>query len=176
VERTTCVHQPRSAIAVANEFLRITRVNHASLDQMKLQKLVFYAHGWHLGLQRFPLLDEEVEAWQYGPVIPSIYQAFKQYGTAPITASASDINAEGRLYEPRLPVGYDRLLAEKIWEEYGQYSAIQLSKMTHRPGTPWEKTWNRNTYGLRSLAISNELIKEYFAAQAAKNRGDVVGL
>jgi uncharacterized phage-associated protein len=142
---------------------------------MKLQKLVFYAHGWHLGLQHAPLIDEQVEAWQYGPVIPSIYHSFKQYGTEPIAGPASAINEQGRLYKPGLAEGYDRSLCEKVWREYGRYSAAQLSIMTHRPGTPWDTTWNRNEFKLRSLAIPNDVIEDYFARQAAKNRGNVAG-
>ncbi len=173
LERTTCVHEPRSAIAVANEILAVARKNHAALDPMKLQKLAFYAHGWHLGLQHTPLLDEQVEAWPYGPVIPSIYHAFKQYGTEQVAASASAIDAEGSLYVPRLAKGYDRRLIEKVWEQYGDFSATQLSKMTHRPGTPWDTTWNNNSSRLRSLAIPNELIEDFFNRQAVKNRGNV---
>jgi len=44
---------------------------------MKLQKLVYYAHGWHLALNNEPLIDEQVECWQYGPVISSLFHEFK---------------------------------------------------------------------------------------------------
>ncbi len=42
---------------------------------MKLHKLLYYAAGWHLGFTGEPLFDEDIEAWQYGPVVPSIYLA-----------------------------------------------------------------------------------------------------
>jgi uncharacterized phage-associated protein len=167
-------HEPRSPLAVANEFLRVARERQAPLDHMKLQKLAFYAHGWHLGLRHRPLLDEEVEAWPYGPVIPTIYHALKRYGTEPVSADISDIDATGRAFTPELPEGYDRELCETVWNKYGSLTATQLSKLTHRVGTPWYITWKRNTDGLRSITIPNDVIEAYFSEQADKNRGSIV--
>lgn len=67
------------AKAVANFFLK-----RGHPTQMKLHKLLYYAHGWHLGFTGEPLLDEAIEAWAYGPVVPSIYQELKMLGSAPI--------------------------------------------------------------------------------------------
>ena len=47
---------------------------------MKVQKLVYFAHGWHLGITKKPLINEQVEAWPYGAVIPSLYDYLKQWG------------------------------------------------------------------------------------------------
>lgn len=175
--RKPCVpdirHDPRSPLAVANEFLRVARKQQTSLDNMKLQKLAFYAHGWHLGLQHSPLLDEEVEAWTYGPVIPTIYHAFKHYGTQPITDEALEFDASGKLRPSHLPSGYDRDLCVTVWNRYGSLTATQLSKLTHRPGTPWYTTWQCNKDHLRSVTIPNSVIEEYFAEQADKNQGKI---
>ena len=40
------------------------------LSHMKLQKLLYYAHGLHLAVGRGPLFPEIIEAWTYGPVVP----------------------------------------------------------------------------------------------------------
>ena len=57
-----------TAQAIANFFLWQEQIT-----QMKLHKLLYYAAGWHLGFTGEPLFDEDIEAWQYGPVVPSIY-------------------------------------------------------------------------------------------------------
>nr|WP_256351506.1 type II toxin-antitoxin system antitoxin SocA domain-containing protein [Pseudomonas gingeri] len=51
---------------------------------MKQQKLVYYSHGWHAGYTDQPLINEAVETWQYGPVIPSLYHEFKRFGSGEI--------------------------------------------------------------------------------------------
>lgn len=59
------------------------------LTQMKLHRLVYYAHGWHLGFQDTPLLNETLEAWPYGPVVPSILREFGRFGAMPIDCYAT---------------------------------------------------------------------------------------
>ena len=58
---------------------------------MKVQKLVYYAHGWHLGLADAPLIGELVEAWRWGPVIRSLYAALAEFGNQPILTTLKDM-------------------------------------------------------------------------------------
>jgi len=166
-------HEPQTAAAVANEFIALARENSSKLTQMKLQKLVFYAHGWHLGLQKAPLIDEQVEAWPYGPVIPSLYSEFKSFGSKAITRFAQDVDEFGRVFIPRIRRSYDRNLIRRVWEEYGSFSAAQLSSLTHEPGAPWATAQKRNLYELKTFGIDNEVIKNFFEKVASKNRGKV---
>jgi hypothetical protein len=49
--------------------------------QMQVQKLVYIAHGWMLGLASEPLVDREPEAWERGPVFPSLREHIKLSGS-----------------------------------------------------------------------------------------------
>ena len=60
---------------------------------MQLLKLVYIAHGWNLAINDRPLINDRVEAWRYGPVIPKIYQDLKQWGNTPVTWQRSVRNA-----------------------------------------------------------------------------------
>jgi uncharacterized phage-associated protein len=79
-----------NALAVANHFLDIAEKAGQRLTPMKLQKLVYFAHGWHLGLTGEPLLDEEIQAWSFGPVVRSVYNAFRDCGGDEITHKGSE--------------------------------------------------------------------------------------
>ncbi|MCB0375635.1 MAG: DUF4065 domain-containing protein, partial [Sinomicrobium sp.] len=70
-------------VIVANYFLSKYGVDY-HITPMKLVKLVYIAHGWHLGITDNALIDENPEAWKYGPVIPRIYHEFKKFGKNPI--------------------------------------------------------------------------------------------
>ena len=61
-----------SSIRIAVEFLELAKnqTHYKEITTMQLLKLVYIAHGWMLGLYDKPLISDEVEAWQYGPVIP----------------------------------------------------------------------------------------------------------
>ncbi len=77
--------KPNNSIAVANAFLDLAKKSEEEITHMKLQKLIYIAHGFNLSNFDFPLIDEQVEAWRYGPVIRSVYDEFKSYGHDPIT-------------------------------------------------------------------------------------------
>src|ERR1041385_1190632 len=80
--------------AIANYFLDLAESEKAAIEPLKMQKLVYFAHGWYLAFTGKPLLNEFVEAWQYGPVIPDLYHAFKHYGSQPITERAFSVRLE----------------------------------------------------------------------------------
>jgi len=47
------------------------------ITNMKLQKLVYYSFAWYAAEKETPLFEEEILAWQYGPVVLSIYRLIK---------------------------------------------------------------------------------------------------
>lgn len=154
-----------STKAAANKFIEIAKDRGSPITPMKLQKLVYFAHGWYLSLTNGqPLIDEKIEAWRYGPVVPSLYHEFKSQGSKPIECYATDIDIEQgfQLVTPRLPDD-ENLLAfiDKIWEVYGKFSAVQLSNITHQPDTPWAKTWGVDGVP-KNTDIEDSVIKEYF--------------
>lgn len=120
-----------SASAVANEFLRRAKKDRTTIDPMKLQKLVYLAHGWSLVFLGQPLIQEKIKAWKYGPVIPSLYDEFREFRGDPITRDAKN--------EPAQVIDAASMqLIEKVWEAYREQTAIQLSTMTHEPGFAWD--------------------------------------
>lgn len=153
--------KPLSSEAVANWFINKARECGDSITAMKLQKLIFYAHGWCLALYEDPLVEDQVEAWTYGPVFPHIYHLAKSYGSKPITSLLNEFFSEPSIVgagDPRVP------LLERIWDIYGKYSAIELSEMTHEPGGPWDTTIKENP-GRRGTDIPDEVLKVYFQKQ-----------
>ena len=164
--RKALMTAPYSAKAVANYFLDLAKAKGESLDPMKLQKLVYFAHGWFLAVHGKPLLNEEVQAWDYGPVIATLYHEFKDYGSGPIDDYAYEFSPTA-LEKPVIPPEDQGTIAvlNRIWEVYGKYSGIQLSNMTHAVGAPWRKALDGRE-GLRSVSIPNDLIREHFVAKA----------
>lgn len=139
---------------VAEWMLAKASIDGEPLTNLKLQKLVYIANGWHLGLLNESLFDDDVHAWQYGPVVPCIYRSYKGYG-------ANGINDSGRLHR------FDEqttALLDVVWESYANFSAVQLVAMTHKPGTPWSKTYREG----RDEVIPTSLIRSHYQELAAK--------
>ena len=51
-----------------------------SISNLRLQKVLYFAHMHHLGEKKGPLIKETFEAWDYGPVEPKLYHRVKMYG------------------------------------------------------------------------------------------------
>ena len=155
--------------AVANYFLE--KYGKHDISPLKLQKLVYLAHGWHLAYHGKPLVkDEYVEAWRYGPVFPSLYHYFKHRGRMPILELANVIDTDLEIQIPRIPKA-DRLtrrLLDRIWEVYGDFSGEELSEMTHKQGSPWQKA-RESAEGRYNANIMDKDIKAYFEKKKNAN-------
>ncbi|MBC8082638.1 MAG: SocA family protein [Hymenobacter sp.] len=159
-----------NAVAVANYFVRKSLDSGIPVTPMKLVKLVYVAHGWYLGLTGEPLIAEGVQAWKYGPVVPTVYANFKVHGGNPITAPAGMLSENGQsiyysINSPELVAFLD-----KIWDEYKDYSAVELSALTHQEQTPWFDAWHiKGGKDNRAVPIANAAIQSYYQVLASAN-------
>ncbi len=141
-----------SAIDVANYFLSLKDYN--DLTNLKIQKMVYYAYGWHIALYGNRLFNEEIEAWDYGPVIPQLYQEFKKYKNDPILVSG-DFNFDS--------VRDKEDFLDEMYIKYGVYSANDLCKLTHVESTPWDVVYHDKS---SNYIINDELLRVYFSELA----------
>lgn len=165
---------PIKVAAVANEFLDLGDDEGIPIDQMKLQKLVYYAHAWHLAYKDTPLFDDDiVEAWPWGPVVRSIYADFQEFGRNPIKgkrASALQHKAKSKPLDfvfttPRINNMELKEFIKSVWDSHKNFTSIQLSNATHMANEPW--TIIKDKYGnLESKPpIDNDIIKAVFKSK-----------
>lgn len=70
---------------VAEYFIALARHSEdTSVTNLKIQKLVYYAQAWYLANYGNSLFEEDFQAWVHGPVIPELYQQYKQFSYKPI--------------------------------------------------------------------------------------------
>jgi uncharacterized phage-associated protein len=151
-----------SPIAVANYYIAKSLKSGVTLSPMKLIKLVYIAHGWHLARKGEPLLSEGVQAWKFGPVIESLYHAVKRFGDRQITSLISVPTGSGREI-PIVEDGDTRRFLDSVWDSYSKYSGVQLSTLTHRADTAWYEIWHcRDGKSGRRALIPNDLITEHY--------------
>lgn len=157
------------AIAIADFFLLQSWSENRGLSPMQIQKLVYFAHGWHMAIFGKELILERIEAWDYGPVIPSLYQAFKRYGSDEITKE--DYHVWGPGVDPNDKEAI--VLLRKIWEVYGGKTGLQLSSLTHAKDGPWYTTRMEEKKEFErihlNVNIPNTVLKNYFKSRLAKS-------
>ena len=158
-----------SALAVANTLLAMTRERGiVDVSPMKLQKLLYFAHAWHLALFDAPLFREGIEAWEWGPIVPGIYPTFREFGNFPIDKEGKELTWDNGKIQIQSPYVKDddsevKDLLQEVLRVYGGLTAIQLSNITHADGTPWSIVASKyHSYLPGGLAIPNELIRDVF--------------
>ena len=119
------------------------------ISNLKLQKLLYYMQGFHLAFFDEPLFEEDIHAWQHGPVVPSVYFKYKDFGsngiTLPEPSSLIELTEE------------EESIFEQVYNAYGQFSALKLREMTHQE-LPWRTT-------SLNYVISLDKLKAYFNTQ-----------
>jgi uncharacterized phage-associated protein len=157
--------------AVANYFLRRADAVGKAVTPMQVIKLTYFAHGWNLGIYELPLINDEVEAWDYGPVIRPVYDAFKRFGNQPITELATERHyLDGGLSDHPIETKFNAdevALMNKVWDVYGHLKGFQLSQITHRNDSPWHSVYNEHG---RNSVIPDTVIAEYFKKLGEQNR------
>tara|TARA_B110000003_G_C16449583_1_gene457381 strand:+ start:200 stop:637 length:438 start_codon:yes stop_codon:yes gene_type:complete len=119
------------------------------ISPLKIQKLVYYAQGFFLAVFDKPLFTDNIEAWRHGPVVPTLWQEYKDCGKNPIPLHSD--------YKPGLS-SEETDLIDEVFNIFGLYSAWGLRNMTHEE-QPWID--HNEDRGI----ISQEELKRYFATR-----------
>ena len=144
------------AVQIADYFIERS----ASFTLFHILKLAYIAHGVHLAYVKDSkgIFTEQVEAWQYGPVIPSIYHAFKHNGANLI--KKPDTNSKADEIDEKT-----REVLDAVFKKYHKTSGPGLVELTHQKGTPWHKVWEEEDGKDKYHAIiDTEDIKKYYKA------------
>ncbi|TCD53845.1 DUF4065 domain-containing protein [Alloscardovia theropitheci] len=118
-----------------------------SLTNLTLNKLVYFAQVE--ALRRDPhsaLFTDEIQAWNYGPVEPVVYDTFKKYGssrifTVPVHESSYEATAVN--------------IVDTVMDKYGWMTAFDLVNYSHRAGSAWSKVYTGEHH--RIITISDIL-------------------
>ena len=152
-----------SPLAIANEFLKRAEEDGRELTHMQLQKLVYLANGWNLAATNRPMVEDDPEAWEFGPVYRRLFDALKKYGRSPVrdlirwgddTPFSLD---DGEVASESLSDD-ERAVIDMVWKAYGHMQAFQLSALTHQDESPWSRTYEAG----RNRRIPMDLINEHF--------------
>lgn len=130
-----------------------------SVSNLELQKILYLAHMYHMAQHNgAPLINEAFEAWNYGPVVPEVYQHVKGFGSGPIQNVFHWI------------VGVPSTLPEyatlkSAAEGTKHMTAGQLVANTHWDEGAWASIYQPN---LRGLKIPNAAILDEYRRRTAK--------
>jgi uncharacterized phage-associated protein len=105
------------------------------------------------------LFENDVHAWQWGPVIPKLYKALQRYGNGEVSEPIQCI--DDGIIEPS---SEKEEIIKAVWNAYGNFSGSKLSALTHKEGTPWSETWKKDKYGIIPIELIRDHYKQLIAA------------
>ncbi len=138
-----------NVLDIANHLLKMSEQGDGEelMTNMKLQKMLYYQQGFHLAYFNTPLFDDNIEAWMYGPVIPSVYQHYCDNGKYGIQPTDDTFEFENTTEES---------LFNEVFKVYGKYSATGLMELSHT-----EDPWLQTPTGVGNV-ISKDIIRHFF--------------
>lgn len=146
-----------SARDVARYFLsKVDEDSGDGISNLKLQKLVYYAQGYHLAMYGRPLFAERIEAWEHGPVVPELYRAYREHGSAPIPVP-DGFELPREAFASAEEHDRTKALLDEVYDVFGQYSAWKLRNMTHEE-QPWKAAYRENA----NREITHEALRDYY--------------
>ena len=151
---------------ICNFLIAQSHAYSSELTNLRINKLLYFIHGWGLTSRREGFVRNHFLAWDFGPVVRPVFDAFKIYDNGKITEPATYFDYlsgtnQGCLMtiSPRLTL---RQLA-RVTASYDQFSTSELVEKSHEPGGPWDIVYTAWAKDNRlNLRIPNELIRTHF--------------
>lgn len=134
----------RTALEVANFIISYGTKHNDPITNLRLQKLLYFTWVDYFKTYESNLFNDFMYAWQFGPVVPSVYYEYCPYGGMPIDPITNDF-----------PQEFDAL--SPILDKYLAMPTGKLVSMTHEPGKPWDCVYKKGK-GNRKI-IPFDLIK-----------------
>lgn len=109
----------------------IWRKSDQSLSNLALQKILYLAHMFNLGRTKgMPLFKGHFEAWDYGPVEPTLYHKLKRFGGGQV----DNVFHEARVFnidDPR------RKVMDDVCRKFLDFDPGDLVEITHWDEGAW---------------------------------------
>lgn len=141
------------ALDVAYYFLLKANKEGDLITNLKLQKLLYYAQVWYLVNFDKPLFDDNLYAWDLGPVVKEVYLQFKQHKGHPIIIKNED-EIKNRIKKNIKESKIEYL--DAFYDAYIRLSAHELVNMAHNED-PW-----KSAYSTTEKIINIDFMKNYY--------------
>ena len=156
------------AIDIARYVIYYCHQNSYSISNLKLQKLLYFIQAYFLLKKDEECFTDNIEAWDFGPVIPNVYHEYKMYGSTNIPNQKIyeelDINTKtGKVDFIKKEINYDvicyadKCLINSLLNKFGGCSSTYLTQVTINQ-KPWTSAYVKNEHKI----ISTDSIKNYF--------------
>lgn len=145
----------------------ITAIGEGMLTPLHILKMTYMSHGYTWAIAEHPLISNKVEAWKYGPVYPTIYEALSDYGSHAVESlhyCGTKLSLKDKIHERIKYLGdvfteKEKEVIDSVVEAYKNWTGGELIALMHRKGTPWHQHYIKDYTG---IIIPDEDTKNYY--------------
>lgn len=165
---------PYNPVYVANYIVDYAKKNGKPINNLKLQKILYFIQARKLVESDEPMFSGEIQKWKLGPVSPDVYHTFKMYGSRnindpePVLVSTDDPDAIFSGYEIHhfnaetdIPNLMDRILIEETVDKLIDENPFDLVEITHQHDI-WKDYEDEINSGKHNISYTNDEIKNFF--------------
>jgi uncharacterized phage-associated protein len=141
-----------NALDIAEYIIRYEDERGHCINNLKLQKVLYFLQAQFIVSYGKSLFDEELIAWDWGPVVESVYNNYKVYAGASIFVNPKNYRNAYIAREHREMIG-------EFLEYIRPYSSTKLVDICHKQ-TPWKNArvrWNN--------VISLDELRDFFSEE-----------
>lgn len=161
------------ALFVANYMIEYSNKKGYKINNLKLQKLLYFVNVRNILENGVPLFEESMEKWKYGPVVPDVYHEYKRFGAFSISTDEMieeyveySTNPFGEISDLEITEYKSQNventeLIEDTLDALHNLDPFELVDITHAH-TPWKKDEDRIMDGIQGIKYTIEEIKDYF--------------
>lgn len=135
-----------SAMQIAHYIINKCTIEGCPISNLQLQKILYYIQRSFLKVGMCAFSDN-IEAWQFGPVVREVYNNYCGFGAAKIRL----------IYDVNLREDFQRII-DPIVEEKRRLNPWDLVEDTHHPDKAWAVIYKEGMGNHR--VIPNNLIYE----------------
>lgn len=139
-----------NVIDVAKYIILYCKRNGYSISNLKLQKLLYFVQAQFLVTYGFPAFNEDIEAWDFGPVVPEAYHYFKMWGSSEIPSIVA------KDAERKIRMDHQSAM-DDVLDQCAYFSATYLVELTHKQ-RPWQDYYD----GSYNKIIPKNAIRRFF--------------
>lgn len=149
------------ALEVSRHIINYSNDAGYGITNLKLQKLLYFVQAYFLIKKGCLCFRDNIEAWNFGPVVPSVYREYKRYGAFfafSVETYIDPLTLKRKRFDDSVISAEDKKLIDSVVDAFADCSNSRLTDLVHGQ-TPWQEAY-RPDHG---KVISANAMKKFFA-------------
>lgn len=162
---------PYNVLDVSQYVIKYSNEQDYGISNLKLQKILYFIQVYFLLEKDEPCFDDKIEAWDIGPVIPDVYDKYKQYANGGIPTEDYFIIDKNNVWDSKrakyqdIITDADKQLINKVVDKFADRSVLGLTVLTQKQ-SPWINAYNQK----HGNEITTHALRLYFCDIFANKR------